>query len=292
VFVSSTSKKNNLASYNYRVVINMRINTKQVAKYITHPRILAPTLLIAVGAGKMLKDCNSAKPYEKKQIIIKDSAILAGSVAGFALMNPVTSLFCRKEVFINQVIKNTSYVIKQSLAATLNTFAGVVGAVFANEFVKKHVLNKVYFCPPPVWLEDSPEKQKVNDIFKNFNMFPSNVATKTANRVVGNISDIPSMRVLSSPMIALTGFSVANTDGYHNKLKKTTKELMANALIPTAFVSVASLLVANKRNIIKIPALLSALVLGSYVGMVTAEKSQRVIGEKIDSIDLNRLKLK
>lgn len=271
--------------------MNMNIKLSHISKYITHPAVLAPTVYIGIGASKMLLDYQKAEPHEKRKTLVKDVAILAGSVLGFALMSPITSLFSKKELFSNKLIKDTSYVIKQSLAATLNTLAGVTGAVYANELMKKFVLNKSYFCPPPVWNEDNPETQKAKNIFKSFSSITQHSATKTANRVVTNLSDIPSMSVLSAPMIALTGFSVANTEGSHNKLKKTTKEILANTLIPTIFVSITSLFVGNKKNIIKIPAIIGALILGSHIGMVTAEKTQHAVGKKIDSMNLKYLTL-
>lgn len=270
----------------------MNIKPNYIHKFITHPAVLAPTVYVGIGASKMFLDYQKAKPHEKKKTLARDAAILAGSVIGFALMNPLTSLFSKKELFSNKIIKDTTYVIKQTLAATLNTFAGITGAVYANELMKKYILNKSYFCPPPVWNEDNIETQKAKSIFKNFSTITQHSATQTANRVVTNLSDIPSMSVLSAPMIALTGFSVANTEGYHNKLKKTTKEILANTLIPTIFVSITSLFVGNKKNIIKIPSIITALILGSHVGMITAEKTQSAVGKKIDSMNLEYITLK
>lgn len=270
----------------------MNIKPNHISKFITHPAVLAPTVYIGIGAGKMLLDYQKAEPHEKKKTLAKDAAILAGSVIGFTLMNPITSLLAKKEVFSNKIIKDTSYVIKQTIGATLNTFAGVAGAVYANELMKKYVLNKSYFCPPPIWNEDNPETQKAKSIFKNFSTIKQHAATQTANRVVTNLSDIPSMSILSAPMIALTGFSIANTEGYHNKLKKTTKEILANTLIPTIFVSITSLFVSNKKNIIKIPSIIGALILGSHIGMVTAEKTQKAVGKKIDAMNLKYITLK
>ena len=272
----------------------MHITAKHINKLITNPAILEPTVFIGIGAGKMALDYQKAQENQKRKVLVKDAAILAGSVAGFALMNPLTSLLCKKYLIgvQNNIVKNTEFVLKQSISAVLNTFSGVFGAVCANELMHKYVLNKEFFCPPPVWNEDNIETEKAKSIFKNFVTITPNVATKAANRVVSNISDIPSMRIFSAPMIALTGFSVANTDGHRNKLKKTTNEIIANSLIPTMCVSIVSLFVNNKKNIIKIPVLIAALALGSYTGMFVADKAKQGIDKTIDSLDLSRLALK
>lgn len=272
----------------------MHANLSRINKLITHPSILAPTVFIGIGASKTFWDYQKAPAFEKKQVFAKDVAILAGSVLGFAFMNPLTSKLCKTHFvpLSNKFLHHFEYVMKQSTSAVLNTFMGVMGAVSANALMQKYVLNKRFFCPPPVNIEDNTDFKKANNTFKNFITITPNVATKAANRMLTNISDIPSMKVFSAPMIALTGFSVANTDGLRNKLKRTTNEILANSLIPTVFVSVTSLLVGNKKNIIKIPALVASLGLGSFTGMFVADRSQKTIESKIDSINFKKLPLK
>ena len=92
------------------------------------------------------------------------------------------------------------------------------------------------------------------------------------------------MKMLSSPMIALTGFSVANTEGYDNKIKKTCYELLANTMIPTIFATTASMCVEQKKAIIKYPTLLASLILGAQIGQKTADCLQEKMNEKIDKI--------
>ena len=88
-------------------------------------------------------------------------------------------------------------------------------------------------------------------------------------------------------MIALTGFSVADTKGYHNKLKKTTYELLANVLIPTIFVSATGLFVHDKKSLVKYPALFLALVGGSYAGEFVASSFKDKIYKTIDGMNFN-----
>ena len=272
----------------------MNVNFSRLNKLITHPSLLAPTVFIGIGASKTFGDYQKSPSHQKKQTLAKDVAILTGSVLGFALMNPLTSKLCTKSFLplSNKFLHSMEYVLKQSVSAVLNTFMGVTGAVCANTLMQKYVLNKKFFCPPPVNIDENPDFQKANNTFKNFITITPNVATKAANRMLTNISDIPAMKVFSAPMIALTGFSIANTEGLRNKVKRTTNEILANSLIPTFFVSVTSLLVGNKKNIIKIPALLASLGLGSLTGMIVADKSQKSIERKIDSINFKKLPLK
>ena len=51
-------------------------------------------------------------------------------------------------------------------------------------------------------------------------------------------------------------------------------------------ISATALFVNNKKGIIKYPALLSALGIGSLIGAYTANKSQQAIEKTIDKINL------
>lgn len=278
--------------------ITQMYHIKQIATAITKPRILAPTVFLAVGTGKMCYDFEKAKPEKKKRILAKDAAILLGSAAGFAAISPLTKLMCKNPFFKNNKLKNVEEVLKQALAGTINTFAGIIGAIYSNELMHKYVLNKPMFLPQ----KDEEQKKKEDiqnaklpeqsDVFKSFIQVSKSPAGKTANMVFTTITDLPSMKVFSSPMIALTGFSVANTEGYHNKLKKTSYELLANTLIPTIFVSTASLFVHNKSNIKKYPVLLSSLALGSIAGTKVANKYKDQIEDTIDDINLKYVAIK
>lgn len=267
------------------------MNIKHVTSVLTRPRILAPTVFLAVGTGKTLLDYEKAKPQRKKRIMAKDSAILAGSLAGFLLINPFTRMLCQNPNVKKAMLKNTHYVITQSIAGVLNTFAGIAGAVCGNELVHKYVLNKKYFQLPQK--TDSKVESNQNkfflesDVFKNFNY-----VNKTAAQTAGAVLSLPNMSHFTAPMIALTGMSVAKTDGYNNKIKRTAKELIANSLIPTFVVSAASLLVNNQKNYVKYPVLTGALAAGSYAGTKLAEQYQDKLDETIDSIDFQNINFK
>ena len=104
---------------------------------------------------------------------------------------------------------------------------------------------------------------------------------------------LPGMSVFTAvPMIALTGMSVAKLDGYNNKIKRTSKELIANSLIPSLLVAGVSLAVENKKNYIKYPALLAALIGGAYAGREVADLYQDKLDETIDSIDFQNIDFK
>lgn len=304
------------------------MKTNAIATLITKPRILGPAVFIGVGLVKTVHDYRKEKPERKKRVLLKDGAILAGSVAGFALVSPLTRLLCRTkfaEMFLKNVkkfvsssaeksfqphskaslglqklLKNTEHVLKESIAGTINTFAGIVGAIYSNEFMHKYVLSKPKVTDQSTKQSEPAKHGKSIDVkskgyfqeskvFNNFNYIDKSLAKDAANSMFSTLSDMPNMRVLEKPMIALAGFSVANTKGYHNKFKKTSYELLANTLIPTIFVSAMTLAVEKKEPMKKYPALFAALTLGALVGAKVANKYKEKINETIDGIDMKHI---
>lgn len=293
---------------------NLIRNTFQ--NIITKPRFLGPAVFLGVGGVKTCCDYHKAPHERKTRVLLKDTAILAGSAAAFAVVSPLTRAFCNTR-FVDLSLKaankliskfrkpltssnrttlgqtekfmqNTEHVLKEAVAGTINTFAGILGAVYSNEFMHKYVFSK-----PPFYVEPKQEtltsqniKIPSSNVFKSFNYVNNEFTKATANKMFSTLSDLPEMKLLEKPMIALTGFSVANTKGYHNKLKKTTYELLANTLIPTIFVSAMSLAVQNKKPMIKYPALFTALTIGAVTGTVAADKMKERINNTIDSIDM------
>lgn len=294
-----------------------------ISNIITKPSVLGPAVFVGVGLARTVYDYRKEEHDRKTRVLLKDTAILAGSVAGFAIVSPLTRLLCKTkfaDMFfksINKLVsksaqkrflhhhktalktrilmKNTEHVVKESIAGTINTFAGIVGAIYSNELMHKYVFSK-----PPFFDEKAHQKELQKEklqpqtkgyfsdsrVFKNFDYVDPDMAKRTASRVFSTISDMPNMKLLEKPMIALTGFSVANTKGYHNKLKKTTYELLANTLIPTIFVSAMTLIVQHKKSWIKYPSLFAALSLGAGIGAKVANRYNEKINQTIDGIDM------
>lgn len=277
-------------------------------------------MFLAIGAAATIKDYHNAQENEKLKVLVKNSSMLAGSVLAFSLINPLTKAFvntemvkntvkltkklvfkiAKKEITSHKVIKNTQKaieqtekVVKTSIAATVNTFAGVAGAVAGSELVSRFVLNKPFF--------DALNKRKIKDdtendnslqnnngffkntaVFNNFDYTTPKILKEASDRVFATFTDMPDVRLLSAPMVALTGFSVAKTDGYDNKLKKTSYELLANTFVPTIFVTAASIFLEHKKPVLKYLGMFAALFVGAVAGKYAADKITPVINQKID----------
>ena len=306
-----------------------------IKNILSMPSTLAPTAFVSIGVAKTCQDYYEASDKEKKKVLLKDLAILSGSVASLATVTPLTrwftntkfmdlfansinillstirgkSLFSNNSIITNaqKIVSHTEHVIKEALAATINTFVGVMGAVHANEFMYKFIFPKfpsLQDSSTEVEVFDSLECNKskpqddngidvvcnegsVNDIkaiFDEFSYVEDTFNKKTVNRVFSAISDLPGMKAFEKPFVALSGFSVAETKGYKNKFKKTLYDLLANTLIPTIFISATSLFVDNKKMFVKYPSLLLSLVTGSLLGGVVADKVKDKIDKGVDNI--------
>ncbi len=265
------------------------MNIKKISTVFTKPSVLAPTVFLAVGTGKTVLDYNNSSPQKKKRTLAKDTAILLGSAAGFMLVRPLSQAICRHGSLNGTILKNTEYVISQSVAATINTLAGIAGAVAGNRLAYRYILNKPYFS---VKSEDKSKESYTafrlnNKVFSKFD-YVNKPAVETANAILS----LPNMNYFYAPMVALTGMSVAKTQGNNNQIKRTAKEVIANTLIPTFLVSAVSLFVHNKKNYVKYPALLAALAAGSYGGNKIAEKYEDKLDETISSVNFKGLNFK
>lgn len=266
------------------------MNIKQVSKAITSPRILAPTVFLAVSTCKTLQDYEKAKPRKKKTVLVKDTAMLSGSLLGFIATNPLAKALCRKNHFNKIVLKQTEYIARQTIGALVVTLGGILGAIWANSLAHKFILNRPYFKKQEE-VEEQSEKNKIlfeSNVFQNFN-YVNDEFKKTAFTVLS----LPNMSLLTTaPMLALTGMSVAKTEGYNNKIKRTAKELIANSLVPTVMISGVSLAVDNQKWYVKYPALFGALSVGSYAGKKVSEKYHDKWDDAIDAIDFQHIDIK
>ncbi len=270
------------------------MNIKSIANTITKPAILAPAAFLSIGAGKIAYDYNNEKPVTKKRVLLKDASIISGSMLGFVTVNPLTKYICKNCQAKNKFIKLSEYIITQTFAGTLNTFAAIVGAIYANEFIHKYFLDNPKY-PKLNASGDNKEKTGIlqqSSVFKNFNYVNSQFASTTANAMLSTALYVPAMKVFNTPMMALSGFSVANTKGYNNKLKKTTYELLANTMIPSLFISAVSMIVDKRKSLIKYPALFASICLGTFAGSTIANKFKSQIDNTIDGLNLNYLHIK
>ena len=271
----------------------MKISLKQLSKVLTSPRVLTPAVFLGVGAGKTYRDYKKEEYPTKKQILIKDFSVLSGASAGCALAAFVFNKFFNYELFSTnkKTLKNIEYILKQSCSSVLTTLLGIGCALFLHEPIEKFLLRKLKNKQQKEQIKKSsaPKFISQTNVFKDFIINTNGSTVKTAEKVFTNMSDLPSMKVFSAPRVALTSFSVVETSGYDNKVKKTTKEIIANTLIPTIFVSTTSIFVNNQKGIIKYPSLLLSLITGTIAGNFVANKTEKQIDNTIDTINTKLL---
>ncbi|MBS4761037.1 MAG: hypothetical protein KHX03_10110 [Clostridium sp.] len=195
-------------------------------------------------------------------------------------------------------LKTAEDITKDCISGCLNTFAGFLGAIYSAAVMKKFVLSKPYFNPPKSKNSgnDNENETKTQGYFQNsvvFKNFNTNSDTlKTVKHLTTTVLGMPEMRVFDVPMMAISGFAVADTKGYHNKFKKTTYTLIAYTLIPTFFYSLVSSFVKNAKGVYKYPLLFASLVGGGYAGKAVGDSLKEKIDKKIDGIDMKYIAIK
>ena len=95
------------------------------------------------------------------------------------------------------------------------------------------------------------------------------------------IRDIPALKLLDRPLVAMAGFDIIDAKTFEEKFKRTTQELLANTLIPTFCLSFASSLTKSLKNTVKIPIMLGSAVFGAWVGGHYGKKLQKKLDENI-----------
>lgn len=299
--------------------------------YITQPKIAGPAVFLGIGINKTYKDYKKAPDHQKRKTIGKDTAVLLGTTAGYMLATALSkrisktelirdlSFYFEKKGFLksfknnikNETIKKamhkteqitfsslekTEYIVKECIGGVLSALGATIGAVYTNALANKYLLNKAFFNPPAKQ-DNNPQPIKQasltnnNPIFQKFDYINPKMATQAAYAVVGSLGDLTPFKLLEKPLVALGGFSIANVDGYDNKLKKTSHDLLANALVPTFFVSIVSLFVKNKHPLIKYPVISTALFTGVCAGKKIADRYQKKIDEQIDKMDMKYISL-
>lgn len=196
-------------------------------------------------------------------------------------------------------LETTETIFKDCIAGVLNTFFGFLGAIYSSALMKKYVLNKPFFNPEPT----SPkEENKTADqsryngyfqnsqVFQNFNM--NSDTAKTVKHITTTVLGMPQVKIFDTPLMAVSGISIAETKGYHNKFKKTTYSLLAYTLVPTFFYSLMTAFVKNAKPIIKYPLLIASLIGGTYAGKAIGDKYKDKIDKEIDKIDMRYIAIK
>lgn len=228
--------------------------------------------LLALGTAKTAYDYHKADKKDKKDILIRNSVIVGSSIAGVAAAQKYSSkLIQQKHIdkvinsVANKVLKlpkpkfiknffeslldaNKNHKIDigedkaQCLEIMQNCFKDcllVLSAIGAG-LIGGEVLNLTYFKnrKPPL------EHTDINTLEPNYNIKanPDEGLEQVSKILEG---DFKALKYIDQPMAVFDALQITEEKDPSTKIKMTAYELIANALLPTFFISLAMSLTKN-----------------------------------------------
>ena len=184
---------------------------------------------------------------------------------------------------IKFITKNTYNIVRDSIDSSLVLLSGVIGGVATDYLLnignthKNYMTEKIEKKSNEIVQEviDSHELDKQGtNIFNPFKKFKKNmpddlkhfdnmIDENTKKNIIGNIYNMPEMRVFNNSFIGLQSFRIAEEKTFKDKLKCTTKSLLKDTLVPVFFLSLSSSITKGMKSIIRVPIIFSTLCLGT-----------------------------
>lgn len=179
--------------------------------------------------------------------------------------------------------------IKDCATTSLITLAAFGGAIAANWAFSKIIFKKPQIQPQKQKSAfTSEKKQQTEEIEKKrvaryTQYVDESIAKDSANNAFSAfIKDMPALKMLDKPLVALAGFDIIKEKTFEDRFKRTTHELIANTLIPTFFISIASVITKSMKNFAKLPIISIAAITGVYSGKKIGEKVKNKFPEHLD----------
>lgn len=224
--------------------------------------------------GKNIKQIGNTK-FVREKIVPK---------AKF-LYKPVSATGSAVKYSLNSIER----AIKDCIGAAFLTLSAFGGALGANALLTKIIFKK---RKNP---EQKPEKTISQEEFKEntkkeekriaryMKFVDDKIAKDSANNAFSAIiKDIPALKMLDKPLVALAGFDIIKEKTFEDRFKRTTNELIANTLIPTFIISIATAITQNMHNFIRFPLVVLSAVGGAYAGKQAGEKVKNKFPEHLD----------
>ncbi len=267
------------------------------------------SVLFSLGALKTGYDLYTSKEKDKKNTFIRDSVIIGSSIIGVsaaqkysdflikqrpikALVNKTTELFTkiRKPKFIEKITKpfldanrdktvtkleeTTEFTkimqncLKDCFSVTSAILSGLLGA---------EILNHTYFKKNPT------PKLKETDINKtapNYNVVenPDDGIEQLSKMLE---ADFKVFKAFDKPLAVFDAIKIADEKNIDTKVKMTAYEIIANALLPTFFISLAMSLTKNLNMAKRICAVGASGLLGLLMGHKLAVQFNRRFAPQI-----------
>ena len=269
------------------------------------------SVFFALGAGTTAYNCWKAKPEEKKDVLVRSSAIVASSIIGVVGAQKYSDKIIKQkpiEKSIDTVAqwllhvpkpKFLNHFFESLLDANKNHKIDVEEESQCNEIIQNclkdcfmlisaigagviggEILNLTYFRDkkPPL-VETDLSKEKPN---YNIKANPDEGIDKVSKVLEG---DFKIWKAFDKPMAVFDALQITKEKNSLTKIKMTAYEVIANALLPTFFISLSMSLTKNLSLVKRIFSVGASGILGLLLGHRMAVQFNRsVTPELVENI--------
>lgn len=266
----------------------------------------AGTVFAVTGMAKLASDYKNAHEDKKKYVLAHDSIVLASSalgVLGYNVLSKKTlnSKLAKKAISglktavksgINSTpfnkaaksfLKNSAEIANRCIDNTFMLGTGILAAIGADYAVNAVRLDKKLASKKMNTVEtESFDKiyQAQNTIMNSFKQSTLNktlddtVGAELKSNMYNRVFDFPAMRMFATSMVGMQGFEVIQEKTMKERMKHTTKCLIANSVVPMFFLSTASTLTKNMKGILRLPITFATMIFGTMYANKFLEKHQ------------------
>lgn len=265
------------------------------------------SVFFALGAGTTAYNCWKAKPEDRKDVMVRSSAIVASSIIGVVAAQRYSDKIIKQkpiEKAINTVAKwflnvpkpkFMQHFFESLLDANKNHKFDIGEESQCNEIIQNclkdcfmlisaigagvlggEILNLTYFKDkkPPL-IETNLDKEKPN---YNLKANPDEGIDKLSKVLEG---DFKIWKAFDKPMAVFDALQITKEKSALTKIKMTAYEIIANALLPTFFISLSMSLTKNLKLSKRIPAVTASGILGLLLGHRMAVQFNRSVTPEI-----------
>lgn len=274
---------------------------------ITSTANLPISVFFALGAAKTGYDYFKAKPKDRNDVLVRNSTIIGSSIAGVIAAQKGADKFFKQQP-IEKTIKNVSswllhvpkpkfmkHFLESLVDANHNhkfdageetqcteiiqncmKDCAMVTSAIGTGLLGGTILNKTYFKnrKPPL-VETDLNKAKPN---YNIAANPDDGLEQISKVLEG---DFKAFKTVDQPMAVFDALKISEEKDPVTKMKMTSYEVIANALLPTFFISLAMSLTKNLHIAKRIGLVGASGLLGILLGHRIAVQFNRSITPKI-----------
>ena len=197
----------------------------------------------------------------------------------------------RKPQLMHNSLVHIEKAVKECISATFITISAILAAFGGNELIcrtlikkgkdeiekKKENMNKTAAEP----VQQLPPANESKSNYNYFQYINKEFSKDPANKVFASISFLPVMRALDFPMTAVQGFEINRINEFSDKIKRTSYSLIANAIVPTFFISIATAITRQWKDYARYPFIAFSTLAGMAAGMGIGKYAENKIEKNL-----------